>query len=458
MIRCRLAQVAGILAVVFFSTGVVASWDFSPTVTAELNYKDNLFLDSTNEVNDLIYSITPGFELTQLSRRLRLNATYSLEALHYQRHSRFDDQYHGLNSNGQLMLLDKQLFVDMSTSYSQADIDLDRAGSGDNLSVTDNRTDVKIWNLSPYWQHQVGNSLFMEVRYGHRRVIDLDTTKINSWSGFIQSLPGFGPISFSLDFSDRRQDYEFNPPTRFKRSNLRVTIPTWPHQRVIIDSGYEKDDYQRAAGTDVPSGGTWALGYGWNLKQRSSFEVTWGQRFFGDSIELHGSHGLKRWTFNLDYSEDPSTNSQSQIDNASTLVGGLQQQLVDIGNQEVFIQKRLVVGVHYAGQRNQVNFRLSRDKREFQTGTEVGQRKENVNLNWQRDLNSQMKADISAEWLHRLGAARDYREWKLSFGLERSLSSRLSVFGRVLHSLRDGRPLSGEYRENTFKAGVKVSY
>lgn len=449
-----------ILSVLFGTShlAVAGSWRFSPAVDAGMAYTDNLFLDSTNEVNDLLFAVTPGFELEGLSRKLQLTADYSLQAVHYQGHSKFDDQYHLFNGQSRLALVDEHLFLDLSGSYSQSDIDLDQPGSGDNLSVTGNRTDVKIWNFSPYWQHRVANKLAMELRYGHRRLTDTDTTRTNSWNGFVQSLPALGPVSWRLDLSDRRQDYEFSPSARFRRGNLRASIPTWRHQQLIVDGGYENDDYLRAPGTDTPSGGTWALGYGWNPHLRTRFELTWGQRFFGDALEIHAEHGHRRWIFNLDYTQDPSSNAQSQLDNADSLLGS-NQQLVDVGNQEIFIQKRFTSGVRYEGRRDRIRLNASRDNRDFQGSSGISERNKQISFDWQRDLNRRLRASVDADWQHRsAGVARNYRQWRVSAGLERDLSQDLSVYSRLTHVLREGRPTSSEYRGNTLSAGLTVNF
>ncbi len=448
----------GLVWILAIPVAQAGSWRFSPLIDAGIAYTDNLFLDETNEADDFLYSVTPGFELEGLTKKLQLNAIYSLQAVDYESHSEFADEYHNFNGSARLGLIDEHFFVDMSASYSQSDIDLDQPGSGDNLSVTGNRTDVKIWNFSPYWQHRIGNKLLMEARYGHRRLTDTDTTRTNSFSGYMQTLPALGPVSWRLDLSDRRQDYEFSPPARFRRGNLRVSIPTWRHQWVIVDGGYENDDYLRAPGTDTPSGGTWALGYGWNPQERTRFELTWGHRFFGDSIAMHGEHGHRRWQFNMDYTEDPSSNAESQLDNADSLAGGVQQ-LVDVGNQEIFIQKRLVAGIRYTGRTARVTLNASQDKREFQGFSAVNEQNDLVSLGWHQDLSQRTRAIYDADWQHRRsGVTRDYRQWRVSAGLEHDLGRKLSVYGRFSHVLREGKPVTSDYRSNTVSAGFRVDY
>ena len=441
------------------SVVLAGSWKITPLVEATSVYTDNLFLDPGQEVDDFIYTVTPGFQLEALGRRLQLNLKYMLEAVHYQNHSEFDDQYHQLDSDGQLQLIEEHLFVDFSASYSQSDIDLDQAGSGDNLSVSDNRTDVKTWNFSPFWQHRIGNKILLETRYGHRRLTDTDTTRTNSWSAFVQSLPGFGPVSWRLDLGDRRQSYEFSQAARFKSGNFRVLIPTWRHHQVIVEGGYENSDYARAPGTDTPSGGNWAVGYVWNPFQRTRYEITWGKRFFGDSLEAHFQHGQRRWLFNLDYTEDTSSSAENQFDNVDAQPGSLLQ-LVELGNEEIYIQKRLTTAVVFSGRRDRIRLTANRDKRDFQGGFGANEDNDNAHLSWQHDLNSKLQTDVAVNWQRRSddSGLRDNYQWRLSMELARRVGSNLSVYGRLNHALRGGQPVANEYRNSTVTAGIKVNY
>lgn len=474
MIGCDAHRLASIVlcTLLGFSPLVLAgNWRFSPEVGGGLSYTDNLFLDSNKEITDFLFEVTPGFRIDGHGRRLQLTADYSLQAVHYQDHSNFDDQYHRFNSGGIWNILDDRLFLDFGASYDQDDISLDQPGSGDNLSLAGNRTDTKIWSVSPYWRQTLGGETSIEIRYDHHRLTDIDQTRINSWTGVLESLPGRGPVGWQFRLSDRRQDYEFSPSARFRRGNLRFSIPTWKHQQVILQGGYENDEYARAPGAETPDGGTWALGYSWSPRARTQYEINWGSRFFGDSLEFHALHGVRRWRFSLDYTEDTSSNALSRLENdqlqrseilapeEGQLAPADASQLVEAGNQDVFIQKRLVSGVRLDGKNNRIGLTASRDKREAQAGTGSKSRNDKLKLDWELDLHAKLSAIFDAEWRHRVAdTSRDYREWRVSIGLERKLGKSVKAFTRVRHVLRQGKPLNGEYRSNSINTGFMVTY
>jgi len=450
---------------------LAGNWQFLPEARGDLSYTDNLFLDSNKEVNDFLLEVTPGFRLDGHGRRLQLTADYSLQAVHYQDHSDFDDQYHQFSSGGIWNILDDRLFLDFGASYDQDDISLDQPGSGDNLLLTGNRTDTKIWSVSPYWRQNLGSEASIEIRYDHRRLTDTDQTRINSWTGVLQSLPGRGPVGWQFQLSDRRQDYEFSPASRFRRGNLRFSIPTWKHQQVILQGGYENDEYARAPGTQAPDGGTWLVGYSWRPGVRTAYEVNWGSRFFGDSFAVHALHGVRRWRFSLDYTEDTSSNALSRLENdqlqRSEILAPIEDplppadasQLVEAGNQDVFIQRRLVSGVRFDGKNNRLALTVSRDKRESQAVTGSKSRNDKLKLGWELDLQAKLSAIFDAEWQHRVAdTSRDYREWRVSIGLERKLGRSVKAFTRIRHVLRQGKPLNGEYRSNSINSGLMVNY
>ena len=59
-------------------SALAAEWMFNPYVGVGETYTDNAFGDSTNRKDDFITTLSAGFEVEGVGRRLRLNAEYEL--------------------------------------------------------------------------------------------------------------------------------------------------------------------------------------------------------------------------------------------------------------------------------------------------------------------------------------------------------------------------------------------
>lgn len=81
----------------FIQKGVAGQFDFTNSVSLTESYNDNIYLETVDEVDDLITSLTPGFTLSYITKKTNLRAAYSPELQFYTNNSDENDVNHNAN-------------------------------------------------------------------------------------------------------------------------------------------------------------------------------------------------------------------------------------------------------------------------------------------------------------------------------------------------------------------------
>jgi uncharacterized protein (PEP-CTERM system associated) len=80
--------------------------------------------------------------------------------------------------------------------------------------------------------------------------------------------------------------------------------------------GEEWNEYTSVTETD---GSFYSVGFGWAPTRRTSIEASVGERYFGRTYSLSGSHRTRMSTMEVGYFEDVSDISQEQLDQSRPL-------------------------------------------------------------------------------------------------------------------------------------------
>jgi uncharacterized protein (PEP-CTERM system associated) len=367
----------------------------APSISVAEIYSDNVTLaPSGAEESDWVTQITPGITVCRNTARLHLQANYSLQALYYLNDSSRNDIYHQLGANGRAEVLPGRFYVDARTSYGQEAINYESAFSDDNALVTDNRTDVLRFSVSPYWIEDLGRVGTLSARYSYQRA-DYDEglrdSTSNSANLRLVNPSAADTWSYALAYSTQRVEREDrSDPNYFDDAYVDLGYLVNANLRLLGRAGVETE-YEEDGGVDRLGSSYWNVGFRWS-DARTSVEARWGQRFFGDSFQLSASRRASLLTARLTYSEEPDIEDRFSL--LSPEEFGLPGVIYDpdtgqfvelppivVSQNEVFLRKRATASLVYESARSVISGSVYNEQRDYFV-TEDDQERLGVDLYW----------------------------------------------------------------------------
>jgi len=121
---------------------------FTPSITVNQEYNDNILETPNNKKGDFVTRVMPGFAMAYRAPFWDWDLGYIFDYRHYSKGTRDDEITHNVNAKGNLRLIDNLLYLDLSDTYSRVSLDTLRDTTTESLSV--NQTDQNILSVSPY--------------------------------------------------------------------------------------------------------------------------------------------------------------------------------------------------------------------------------------------------------------------------------------------------------------------
>lgn len=318
-LRVRGARVSIMLAL-GATPAFALDWDFEPGIGATTTYTDNVNQRAANSQDALIVGISPGFSLrSKGSRRVQASLQYGLIAINRFGGNTDNDLFHNLNAVGKAELVEDFLYLDASARISQELISL-LGSTADASTNSSNRTSVGTYLLSPYIRKRFGTFAHAEMRTTASGAIFGDNAAANSnvraFTANLASGTRFNDLSWALDYSIRKADNRHAGDSTFERASAHLGYAFTRKFRVFGTVGQDKNDYLSSTSTD---GSSYSVGFGWSPSRRTSLEASVGERYFGRTYSLSGSHRTRLSRWNVRYSEDVSDITQQFLEQSSEL-------------------------------------------------------------------------------------------------------------------------------------------
>jgi hypothetical protein len=445
----------------------LAMAEITPRLELGLYYNDNATLaESGDEQQAYITEIKPGILLVRDGRRFDGRLDYALQGLHFSGDIDETNTHHQLTADSTTMFVPQSLYLDAGATRSQQFITPDGTIDMDNLSDNENRSDVTTYSLSPYIRQRYGVIASAEYRLGYQRVEyeenvgieEIDSSNSNA-SINIQSGPSFTELHWQFNYSYNEIDYDENDiDTLFKRSTLGLRSRMSPKFSVLANIGYEDNEYERVLDEEPPSGSIWSAGFAWTPTQRTSLEVTGGERFFGSTASVDFSHRTRRTRWNVTYSEDVTTASQIQAidmdpDNELGVDIILRQ------TTSVILLERLSFVFSMETGRTTISSSLFKDRRT----TEVDNEQEhslgaNFSVDWRFMPRTSVSVELTRYEIEPTASERTDTVTNTRIALQRRI--RPSVTGSVGYGAlrRESTDGSGEYDRNLISLTVLAEF
>jgi uncharacterized protein (PEP-CTERM system associated) len=478
-----------------------AEWQTEPYLNLQETYSDNIVLAPPgNEISDLITEIDPGIILTRTSSDLKLHASYQMQNFIYAKNSAMHSTHHLLDTELNANLIKGSLFLDGRAEISQQNISSLGRLAIDNSSVTNNRTSIGTYSVSPYFKHNFEDLISSELRYTHSAVATTTNGISNLQTNLIhlnlENGPSFKKFGWGVNLNRQINNYRDNtvgfPGSNNYSANLSYQMT--PSLRLTATGGYEQYDYQSIV--QLPEGPTQTVGFSWIPSQRTNIEASAGRRFFGNTYMLDISQRSARTVWGLVYNEDITTtqsqfiipasiNTSDFLNNlwANTITDDtLRQQTVDTFIQDmglpnslaspvnyltnrVFLQKRIEASAGLIGEKMKTMFTIYGMKRNAQTSANVDSainaaaKDETKQIGgtalWSMQISSRTSANIDVD--ASATSRKDYIK-SIKIGMIRQLQPKLSCSFEIRRTQRHSSAIYGGYQENAASASFLIKF
>lgn len=483
-------------------------WKITPHLSLLETYTDNVVLATQgNEKSDFISQINPGISLIGTGARLKVNADYTMQNLFYANENGLSRTVHQLSSGANATLIKNFFFLDSTASISQQNISLLGPQTSNNENITNNRTNVKTYSISPYVRHNFSNFASTQARYTHNAVY----TGVAGQSGnqsdkillSLTSGSAFKTLGWGLNYNRQKigglngsgVNEQYIGDLRYQVSSKLSLTGT---------SGYQKFSFVSIDGKST-GGPSWTAGFVWTPSQRTNIVANMGQSFFGTTYTLNASHRTRLSAWSLNYNQSvtttrdqfliPATVDTSSFLNqlwASSIPDPiLRQQTVDtfihnnglsasifdpinLLTNRFFLQKKLQASVALSGARNTLVLSMFHTLREALTSSVsdsvlFGTSSSALNNNtkqiggsalWNWQIGPRTTANIGAVYTTSRTLDTDINNDTKTFrvGLSRQIQPKLNGTLNFRHVERSSNLIDGNSRENAVIASLTTNF
>ena len=503
----KIVQTVTTIILIYPAYSTAAEWKISPKLNLLETYTDNVRLaEQGNEKSDFITQINPGILLTGTGARLKVNANYTMQNLFYANENNPNRTVHQLRAGANAELIKNFFFLDSTANISQQNISLLGPLTTNNENITNNRTTVKTYSISPYVRHNFSNFASTQARYTHNAVYtgveglsgrQSDTILLSLTSG-----SAFRTLGWGLNYSKQKLDI-IGTSIENERYAGNLRYPISSKFSLTGTSGYQKFGYTSSIGRTA--GSFWTAGFVWTPSKRTNIIANTGKSFFGNTYTLIASHHTRRSTWSLNANQNitttrdqfliPATNDTAnflnQLWTSKIPDPVMRQQTVDtfIRDNDLsasifdpinfltnrfFLQKRVQASVALSGARNTLILSIFHMLREPQSSGEADNvllgsnnfalngniKQTGANALWSWKISPRTNANIGAIYVRSniLATGQEDETKTFRVGLTKQIQPKLNGAVNFRHVERTSNQIGSEYRENAIIASLSMLF
>lgn len=337
-----------LLAALGIEEAAAAKWEIKPEISFKEIYSDNIFLESSNERDDLVTDVSPSIVLSADGNRIDWQLNYGMQNLIYADHSDRNDTNHRLQSRFQAEVIEDWFFVDANARVGQQLVNIRDNTSRDQVSGAQNSEDVYSYSLKPYIKPKIGNILEGEIAYTYDYFdsendngnnFNADNSTGESISASFKNGTAFGRLYWDVSYTSREIDYDQGDETDVQMVRGSLGYQLNRHFSLELNGTDEDNEFIGDRGNSTPEDSFYGGGFAWhpsrNFRLSLSFnkrsdprpdedehfvsgKLSWtpsartqitadvGNRFFGDTYNFTFDHQMRRSSWKLVYSESVS--------------------------------------------------------------------------------------------------------------------------------------------------------
>lgn len=329
----------------------------SPYLGLSEFYTDNIYLaPPRQEQSNSATIISPGLRGCTVGSIFRAKFNYSAEGVWYRHNPPSNSFFNRVNGDFTGQIVPSHLFLDGKTIYGQTAIDPFRAYSTNNAyAIANNRTNIWVSSLSPYWLQNFGALGVGVLRYTYGRVQYSNSSLFDSTSqegSFVLNSPSYNTKwNWTLGWSTNTIHYDSrNSNEYFDNAYLTLGYQLTHHIRLIATGGVE-DNYLPNGEIQRYGSSYWSAGFAWH-DLRYALQAEWGHRFFGTSMSVSAQYHMPQFSVGAQYTETPMVEAlqAAVIDNNSQSTFTVYSSLVPLNQAQYtnsYLNKRLQINFAY---------------------------------------------------------------------------------------------------------------
>lgn len=274
----------GLLGLVFIMplSVLAAEMEFHPYVSVKEEYDDNINLTPTDEEEDWVTTLSPGFSLTYDGRSLAATVDYSLEYILYKNNSDDNqDKFSDIQrADANLLFFGGRPFtLTLSEVISREAIDERQVYSADNQRI--NKTTVYDTGISPQYRWQMTPTLALVLGYDYQRTDYTDSAGDDGQdhSGRLALVKQLSAaLKTSANYSYSRHLAELDED-EYDEENITLAFGYTPNARLSLnlEGGLARVKYD-LSGEDTDET-TWSFDLGYRLTEVFNLTAAYSQGF-----------------------------------------------------------------------------------------------------------------------------------------------------------------------------------
>jgi hypothetical protein len=363
-------------------------------------YVDNLTLAARGQPKQTswITEIQPFIKSAYRAPRFFGMFDYTLTGYLYKGQSRYNQLAQNLDTQGTLTILPRHFFLDGSASYGREVVNPNLPAAPGTFFLNNNRVNVAVGTLSPYWLQDLGNLGNMTLRYTRGRVVYNNRGIPTAGHALLNGIPDvtsnavqFSLVSpkyqtwgWNLGYSEQQLNPDFGSSLTFAVAKVGASLQVSNNTRLLADVG--KESKFLPDGTVQKLGAPfWEAGFEWSIT-RNKFKVMAGHRFFGRSLQLSWQHQASLLTTDLSYVEQPTSYNQ-QLLGLSSGTGvappvNLGSAAPSLSERQPYLSKRLSASAAYTMPSSTLSVRVYDESRTYFVQNSSDERVANADISW----------------------------------------------------------------------------
>lgn len=263
----------------------------SPSATISEMVTNNTGLTAQNPRSDAVTRGTLGIDLRRRSGRSTAQMNYSLSALAYARQSESNTIQQALDASLDMEWWERQGFLQATASISQGAVSAFGAQPTASSLPNANFTEVRRVQIAPRWEGPLGRDLKFSAQAQFSATNAEDNTAGDSTSSSVQLQVApnqSGPVGWFVQASHQSGDFRSSTAsgsTRVFGSVSRAFVAL--DLRASVNAGFERGD---VISSSQQTAGTWGVGLDWAPSPRTSANLQFDRRLFGDSHSVSLQH------------------------------------------------------------------------------------------------------------------------------------------------------------------------
>lgn len=442
-----------------------AVWDNEIGLGVDLGYVDNITLETSgNEESEYVSQIYPFIRLNGDGNRLDFDLIYRMQIINYSESDNDNAIYHQLFSELNTELLEQLFYVDLTATNSQSAINAETPIPQDNISITNNRTNITTATVSPYISTRILSEIDLLIRYRYiytkyEDVVIADPTVVNQeLTGSIASVDS--PVDWRISYF--RNEFNTNLVSSNYYEDASFTL-LYDINTQLIPYATIGNERNRIINTSFDEGGVyWNIGLAWQPTPRTSISADYGRRFYGTTYGFDWRTRGRRTNVNITYTEE-ITNAGSVFAGQpppGSLPPGGENEFIPISIRP-FIRKRMESNINYRYSKTNLNLYIFGENRKFLTGLQNEENNYGATMAWLWSLTARTRPSLTIGWQNirvEVPDLSDNKLWNITLGITHNTSERIRSSINYRYLSQDSTNILNNYKQNVVSAGIVILF